>query len=146
MGGGEVCGGREEKTSTGNDCEALSENAPQFIIAAGTVIVAYDGRGSHGIADVNRFKKECHIHDHAEGGDPVRSGDGDQLVIVEHGNEGHGNICQKLGGAVRADLPKRRTVPFRFHQLERRCISFKEVNQREKTACVFAKHCGEAGA
>ena len=31
-GGGEVCGGREEKTGTGDDREALSENAPQFIL------------------------------------------------------------------------------------------------------------------
>lgn len=32
MGGGEVCGGGEEKTGTGDDREALSENAPQFIL------------------------------------------------------------------------------------------------------------------
>ena len=113
--GGKVCGGDEEKASTGNDGEALSENVLQFIIAAGAVIVAYDRRGPHGVTDENRFEEECHIHDHAEGGDPVRSGDGDQLVIVEHGNEGHGNICQKLGGTVRADRPKCSTVPFRFH-------------------------------
>ena len=96
-GSGEVCGGREEKTGTGNDGEALSENAPQFIIATGTIIVAYDRSGSHGVADVNRFEEECHIHNHAEGSDTVCSGDGDKLIIVEHGNEGHGNVCQKLG-------------------------------------------------
>ena len=124
MGGGEVCGDGEEKAGTGNDGEALSENALQFIIAAGAVIVAYDRCGPHGVADENRFKEECHIHNHAEGGDPVRSGDGDQLIIVEHGNEGHGNICEQFRRAVCADLPKRSTVPFRFHQLERRCIPF----------------------
>ena len=113
-----------KKTGTGNDGEALSENAPQFIIAAGAVIVAYDRRGPHGVADENRFKEECHIHNHAEGGDPVRSGDGDQLIIVEHGNKGHGNICEQFRRAVCTGLPKRRPIPFRFHQLKRRCISF----------------------
>lgn len=93
---GEVGGRGEEKTGAGNDDEAFFENAFELFMTARAVVVAHDRRGSHGVTDENRFKEEGDVHDYAESGDAVCPGDGDELIVVDHGNEGHGNICQEF--------------------------------------------------
>ena len=100
----------------------------------------------HGVADENRFEEECHIHDHAEGGDPVRSGDGDQLVIVEHGNEDMEIFVKSSEEPFVQTFQSAGPSHSGFISWREDVFRFKEVNQGEKTACVFAKHCGEAGA
>ena len=64
-------------------------------------MVAYDGSASKRIARKECRKNVAYIHDCPIGGDARISGNSDELEIVQHAYDGHGDICNQLRDSVR---------------------------------------------
>ena len=82
------------------------------------VVETDDGRAADGVTDVDGDKDELHIHQHAVGRDAVLADIVEQLKVIEHADDGRGDIAHQLGRAVAAGVQQRPQLQPRFDEPE----------------------------
>ena len=109
-------------------------------------MIAHDGRAAHRIAEEDGHKNEVHVHDHTEHRHAVRAHQAHELPVIEHVDDGHGDIRHELRGAVAAGLGDGAQVEPRAAEPELALVGEDEVEQRNHAADILADGCGESRA
>ena len=100
-------------------------------------MVRDDRRGAHRITDVDRHKEEGDVLDDTVGGNAVFPDVSHQLTVIEHVDEGHGDVRHELGEAVPAGLPEGGAVPAGPAEAVKARVREAEIEQRDETADTF---------
>ena len=83
---------------------ALPQEALQLIVIFGAVVIAHHRGAADGETDKHGAENHADIHQHAIGRNAVLSRVAQQLHILQHTHQRHGDIAHQLGGAVRTGL------------------------------------------
>ena len=100
---------------------------------------ADDRRAADGIADVDGNENELHVHQDAVGRNAVLTDVFEQLEVVEHTDDGRGNIAHQLGRAVAAGVQQRAQLQPRSDKAQTARIRAEEIDQREQAAHALAQ-------
>ena len=109
-------------------------------------MIAYNGGASHGVAEENGREDEVHIHDDAVDRYTVRTHQAHELPVIEHGDDGHGDVRHKLRSAVGAGLYQRTQVELGAAQVELTFIGKGEIQQGDHAADPLTDSGGQRGA
>ena len=112
----------------------------------GAEMVSDNGRRSHGIADEDGEEDHIHIHQHPVGSHPVLTGIADQLDVVKHPHQRHGDVAHQLRGAVGAGLEQRLSVPAGASQPQQTAVGAQEIDQRQQRPHRLTDRRGDGGA
>lgn len=122
----------QEHGDRGDDDEAVAflPQALQFTVILRAVVVADHGSGADGVADEDRHKDHAHVHQNAVRGNAVLALIADELDVVEHSHQRHGDVAHQLGRAVGAGAQKRATVKGKRAEAKQACVFSREVEKR----------------
>ena len=73
-----------------------SQQALQLPMVPGAEVEGYNGRCADGVADERSGEDHAHIHHHSIGRHAVLSGEMQQLQVIEHTHQAHGDVAHKL--------------------------------------------------
>ena len=104
----------------------------------GPVVKAHHRRRAHAVADEQGLKNHAHIHQHPIGGNSILPGIVQQLDVVEHIHQGHGDVAQQFGRAVQADLGQGPSVQIKPSQPQQTGVWPGKVYQGNDAAHALA--------
>ena len=97
-------------------------------------MVAHNRCGAHTVPNHDGRENKCQIHDDAVGRHAVLADIFHQLIVIEHGNHGGGNVGEEFAQPVEAGLAQGRKVECGSYKAQPRTVRERKIDERDETA------------